>query len=127
MFYIFKNISKISKIQEMVKKKVLKFGNFVEIFAFNSDKFKEFFKKKIRFLISKVITLTLDKCAHNFCCTCIFGVIRAHDFRCPECRKPFIESEINPPSRLMKNILAGIKLSCEFPNCQEQIGYENYR
>ena len=70
--------------------------------------------------------VTLRECAHNFCQECIDGVKRTRNLLCPDCRTPFGENDICPPTRLMRNILSGIRLRCQFATCQENVGYDNY-
>ena len=46
---------------------------------------------------------------------------------CPECRTPFSSDDLNPPNRFMKNMLASIRLKCQFSGCQEIVGYEMFK
>ena len=70
--------------------------------------------------------VTLDKCQHSFCRTCLDALISTGDYRCPECRNEFSTDDVSSPSRFMRNILSKIKLQCEFTSCGLVVDYEQH-
>jgi len=74
--------------------------------------------------------ITLVKCQHSFCHTCINGVIAAaggiEATSCPDCRKPFEPTDLVEPYRIMKQVMSRIQLACPYPECNYIVTYDNF-
>ena len=100
-------------------------GYDVELIAVGADVAREHFLCSVCLdLVENAVTIR--ECTHNFCQNCLDDVVRTRNLRCPDCRKNFTNADMTAPSRLMKNILSGIRLNCPNDCCGEQIGYDNF-
>lgn len=71
--------------------------------------------------------VTLKNCEHTFCNDCIQGVVLRGVLRCPDCRSEFASpDDLCKPFRIVRQILAGIRINCPRDECNEQMGYEQY-
>ena len=73
--------------------------------------------------------VTLKACEHNFCQSCIYAVVaNGGELRCPDCRTEFTShGDIVQPFRIMRQVLASIKINCSHDGCKEEVEYEQYQ
>jgi len=70
--------------------------------------------------------VVISKCEHYFCGCCIRPWIQANS-TCPKDRDPTQEAGLSQPFRFYRNMLAEVRLRCQFSGCNTETTYEGFR
>jgi len=73
-----------------------------------------------------VYPVVISKCEHYFCGSCIRPWIQANA-TCPKDRDPTEEAGLSQPVRFYRNMLAEVRLRCQFSGCNTETTYEGFR
>ncbi|XP_037938374.1 E3 ubiquitin-protein ligase NRDP1-like [Teleopsis dalmanni] len=67
-----------------------------------------------------------DACVADFCRACILKYLSDHS-KCPECRHSLVKEDLTTSSRVVRNMLADLTISCEnrIHGCETQLKFDS--